>query len=79
MTDRQVNTLPVEQVHAFWRDVEDHLRSRHHLKGDQPVRAILRYRNEIERVGSMVYHRNAGDVADDIISGEYVAAGRKVG
>ncbi len=79
MPDRQSSLLPVEQIHAFWSEVEDHLRARHHLKGDQPVRAILRYRNEIERVGPMLYHREPGDVADDIISGEYIAAERKVG
>jgi hypothetical protein len=79
MPSRQPNTLPVEQIHAFWAEVEENLRSRHHLKGDRPVRAILRYRNEIERVGAILYHRNAEDVADDIVSGEYVAAERKVG
>jgi hypothetical protein len=79
MQDRQPNSLPTAQIHQFWRDVEEALRSEHDLQGDQPVRAILRYRNEIEGIGTIVYHRAARDIADDIVSGEYVAADRKVG
>jgi hypothetical protein len=79
MADRIPNPLPIEQVHQFWSEVEENLRSRHSLQGDQPVRAILRYRNEIERVGPLVYHQNPADVADDIVSGEYVRTERMAG
>ena len=79
MHDRQANALPVEQIHEFWAEVEEALRSRHQLQGDWPVRAILRYRNEIDGVGSMIYHRGPDDVADDIVSGEYAQVDRKVG
>ncbi len=79
MYDRQSNPLPIEQIHQFWAEVEEALRSVHQLQGDQPVRAILRYRNEIDGVGPIIYHRSPQDVADDIVSGEYVMADRKVG
>ncbi len=79
MQDRQLNSLPVAQIHQFWRDVEESLSLDHRLTGDQSVRAILRYRNEIEGTGTMVYHRDARDIADDIVSGEYVAADREAG
>jgi hypothetical protein len=70
-------TLPTEQIHAFWNEVEEQLRSRHYLQGDQPLRAILRYRNEIDRVVPIIYHREPLDVAGDIISGQYVPAERR--
>lgn len=79
MSDRLPNSLPVEQIHRFWSEVENDLRARHQLRGDQPIRAILRYRNEIERVGSLVYHQNPPDVADDIVSGQYVRDDRMAG
>jgi hypothetical protein len=79
MNDRQPSMLPIDQIHHFWDEVEQSLRARHHLKGDRPVRAILRYRNEIDNVGSIIYHRSPDDVADDILSGEYAMTDRKVG
>ena len=79
MKRRTSHPLPVELVHRFWDEVERQLRSRHRLGGDQAVRSILRYRNEVERIGPILYHREPGDLADDIVSGGYAQAGRKVG
>ncbi|MDB5334008.1 MAG: hypothetical protein JWP03_5159 [Phycisphaerales bacterium] len=72
-------TLPVDQIHRFWSDVEQVLGSRHGVKGDRALRAILRYRDEIERVGPLVYHRDASEVAEDIIAGGYTDAQQAVG
>ena len=69
-----ISQIPVEQVHAFWRDVEEHLRTRHGLAGDGVLRAILRYRDEVERAGPLVYHRDPSEIGDDIISGGYATA-----
>ena len=79
MYDRQPNSLPIEQIHQFWAEVEEALRSQHQRQGDLAVRAILRYRNEIDGVGPIIYHRPPADVADDIVLGEYIAVDRKVG
>ncbi len=77
MSQQQIG-LPVAQIHAFWNDVEQHLRDEHGLDGDRPVRAILNYRNEIDLVGPMIYHRTSRDVATDIVTGGYANAGRMV-
>jgi hypothetical protein len=79
MPDHKYNSFTTEQIHAFWNEVEEQLHSHHHLQGDQPIRAILRYRNEIDRVGPIIYHREPRDIADDIISGQYVQAERRAG
>lgn len=71
--------IPTNLVNEFWNDVEGHLRSRFDLQGEQRVRSILRYRNEIDRVGPLIYHREPRDVADDIVSGGYANAEREVG
>src|SRR5437016_3961195 len=73
------SNLPVEQIHRFWDDVEQALRTRHGLGADPALRAILRYRDEVERVGPLVYHREASDVAEDIIAGGYTDAQHAVG
>jgi hypothetical protein len=79
MSESQPNSLPVEQIHQFWGQVEEQLGSNYSIHGDRAIRAILRYRNEIDRIGPIIYHRPPKDVADDIVHGEYVAAERKVG
>jgi hypothetical protein len=79
MDTQQLGALPTEQVHAFWDSVEETLRTKYKFTGDQPIRAILRYRNEIDRVGPNLYHREPADIADDIVSGEYAQPDRKVG
>lgn len=79
MEHGRLDNLPVEQIHQFWDAVEQDLRTRGGFGEDGSVRAILRYRNEIERVGPLVYHREPGDVADDIISGGYAKAERQAG
>lgn len=79
MGDRKTTPLAIDQIHTFWDEVEEGLRSRHHLPANRAIRAILRYRNEIERVGSIIYHREPSDVADDIVSGDYAQTSRQVG
>ena len=66
-------------VNEFWEDVEGHLRSRLDMPGEECVRSILRYRNELDRVGPLIYHRQPRDVADDIVSGGYARTGRQAG
>lgn len=79
MEQRTSQAIPAGAIHQFWAEVEEHLRSRHALGGEQGVRSILRYRNEIDRVGPLVYHREPADVADDIVTGGYTHAERMVG
>jgi hypothetical protein len=64
--------LPPEQITAYWREVESSLRTTHHLEGDVPLRAISRYRNEVDGVGGMLYHQTPDDVAHAIVEGGYV-------
>lgn len=65
------------QIDAFWSDVERYLREeRPDLTTEQRLRAILAYRNALASVDvqQMVYHREASEVARDIVAGEFVAA-----
>jgi hypothetical protein len=64
--------LPIDAIHRFWNHVESLLRDRHDLAGEQSIRAIMRYRNELEHVGPMLYHQSAEDVATAIVRGGYV-------
>jgi hypothetical protein len=68
--------LPVDLVDAFWTEVEGLLRSEHGMTGEQAVRTILRYRNEIDadKVGDILYHQSAVDVAHGLITGGYAQA-----
>jgi hypothetical protein len=57
------------EIDTFWGDVERELKQRKKLTPEQALRAIMRYRNALAsaEVTNMVYHREAQDVARDIL------------
>jgi len=63
--------LPVEQIHRFWEEVEQVLRDHYRLRSDEALHAIVRFRNETERVGALRYHLDPADIARDIVEGGY--------
>jgi hypothetical protein len=59
--------LPRHLVVEFWLAVEQHLVKEHRLRKQDAQSGIAEYRRRTDlRVGEMVYHNNAEDVASTI-------------
>jgi hypothetical protein len=68
--------LPIAMVNAFWNEVEKALRREHLLTSVQALRAILRYRNQLDSfdIGHMLYQSAPFEVARHIITEGYTKA-----
>jgi hypothetical protein len=68
--EKTTTGLAPAQINVFWKEVEDTLRSRHQLPSEQAIRAIMKYRDEVDGVG-MLYHQSPTDLAQGISDAGY--------
>lgn len=62
--------LPEKLIADFWVQVLLDLVSRHQITGENAAEAVRVYRAMIEyRVGDMIYHRDAEQVAETVADG----------
>jgi hypothetical protein len=76
---RNQSGLPIDLVDAFWDNVVATLRTEHGLGNVQALRAVLRYRNELDAhdVGDIPYHASPEEVAGSVITGGYAGTQRR--
>ena len=66
-----VQLMTTQMVDQFWLEVELSLKEDHNLSNELALRGIVRFRNQTERIGDLIYHNDPVHLARDIVEGGY--------